>query len=189
MAQPVEYKFTSDWFSHNIPAWVDIFEELQPKRVLEVGSYEGRSTVWMAAEMGKHEGGLIECVDVWDDKEVRGRFDFNITLSRKENPSVKFGVCSDLSSNTLGRMRMEEYPYDLAYVDGSHKASDVLSDAVDAFHLCRSGGIIIFDDYYGGLLKEDPRDFPRMAIDSFVSCFARELEILSVTNQMVVKKK
>ena len=37
--------------------------------------------------------------------------------------------------------------FDLIYIDASHYAPDVLSDAVLAFKLLKPGGILIFDDY------------------------------------------
>lgn len=37
--------------------------------------------------------------------------------------------------------------YDILYVDGSHLAADVLTDAILGWGLVKVGGIIIFDDY------------------------------------------
>lgn len=41
-----QYHFNSDWFSHNIVGLNAIFDYLKPKRILEIGSFEGRSTVF-----------------------------------------------------------------------------------------------------------------------------------------------
>jgi predicted O-methyltransferase YrrM len=40
-----------------------------------------------------------------------------------------------------------EPPFDLIYVDGSHQASDVLTDSIITFQLLRVGGVMTFDDY------------------------------------------
>ena len=41
-----EYEFTADWFSGNVPVWSALIEQVRPVRILEIGSYEGRSAVF-----------------------------------------------------------------------------------------------------------------------------------------------
>lgn len=191
MAQPLEnpYRFTEDWFSHNIEVWSRLFAAHRPKYVLEIGSHEGRSAVWMMEIMSQIDGGTVVCVDTWEDENVRERFLHNINVATKLFPRTSPQIFKWKSSSILAAMRQNGELYDLIYVDGSHKASDVLSDAVDAFHLCKSGGIIIFDDYVGGL-GGDILDMPKMAIDSFINCFSRDVEMLGVPiNQIAVRKK
>lgn len=41
-----DYSFTVDWFSQHVPVWTALVDDLGPvTKVLEIGSYEGRSTV------------------------------------------------------------------------------------------------------------------------------------------------
>src|SRR5262245_40452971 len=50
--------FTVDWHSHNISHWRRILERYRGQvgvRVLEIGSYEGRSTVWLLENILTHE--------------------------------------------------------------------------------------------------------------------------------------
>jgi len=42
-----KYHFLNDWFSHNIPKWRRILSKEKIDNVLEVGSNEGRSAVWI----------------------------------------------------------------------------------------------------------------------------------------------
>ena len=37
--------------------------------------------------------------------------------------------------------------FDVAYVDGSHAARDVIGDGVMCWELLRRGGVVVFDDY------------------------------------------
>lgn len=62
--------------------------------------------------------------------------------------------------------------FDFIYVDGSHRAPDVLCDAVLGFKLPKVGGFMAFDDYlqaerawlpYG----TDPLRCPKPAIDAY----------------------
>lgn len=189
MAQEVEYQFTEDWFTQNIPVWTAIFEQIKPICVLEIGSYEGRSMVWIAEKMSGQGGGVIVCVDTWDDEEVEKVFDYNAQRVMDAFGNIALSKRKGFSSEELGTLRNEVCRYDLIYVDGSHKAQDVLSDAVDAFHLLRIGGAIIFDDYEGGNPGDDPLDTPKIAIDSFLKCFARNLEVMYYGYQVIVRKK
>lgn len=181
-----EYKFTSDWFSFYVPRWFDIFSFLRPTRILEIGSYEGRSAVWMSKTMASLGlGGVIVCVDTWEDREIEERFDSNISLASKDNILIQKhkGNSQDIMWGTVTGK------YDFIYVDGSHIACDVLTDAVSAFYLCRHGGVIIFDDYGGGELGGSPQDSPRIAIDAFLKCFKHEIEIIHKDYQVAVRKK
>lgn len=67
MSTAVPYRFSSDWFSHNIVGLNAIFEYLKPKRILEIGSFEGRSTVFFAEKALAYQSEVeIVCVDTWE---------------------------------------------------------------------------------------------------------------------------
>lgn len=71
-------------------------------------------------------------------------------------------------------------PFDLIYIDGSHRAADVLIDAVMSFQLLRIGGMMIFDDYIWTMEpqgQEDLLNMPKPAIDAFTSIFARKIRL------------
>ena len=51
------YEFTQDWFQYGIHLWPHLIQHLpkhqDPRRILEIGSFEGRSTVWIIENMMK----------------------------------------------------------------------------------------------------------------------------------------
>lgn len=57
--------FTADWFSHNIPVWQRILNEIKNKKnnILEIGCFEGRATVWMIRNLLLHPESTITVVD------------------------------------------------------------------------------------------------------------------------------
>jgi predicted O-methyltransferase YrrM len=78
--------------------------------------------------------------------------------------------------------------YDFIYIDGSHIAKDVLTDACMAWPLLKQGGLLVFDDYLWG----ESRDIlhrPRFAVDVFTNIFAESLDIVHIGHQFVVRKK
>ena len=86
-----EYQFTKDWFQWSPPVWEKIIPHLpERKSFLEVGSFEGRSAVWIIENM-MVDGGEIVCIDTWEGgaEHVNGemdgsalRFEHNINTVR-----------------------------------------------------------------------------------------------------------
>lgn len=77
--------------------------------------------------------------------------------------------------------------FDFVYIDGSHRAPDVLADAVLAWPLIRPGGVLAFDDYeWGHALPETER--PMIAIEAFLRVYADELNVYHNAYQVAVEK-
>jgi len=188
-----DYQFTSDWFAPNIPIWDKLVPRFKPRRVLEVGSYEGRSTCYLIEICTAQSDIEIHCIDSWQggvehDKstmsDVEARFDANVAIARGRAPhAVKLVKHKNLSHVALADLFAAERAatFDIIYIDGSHQAPDVLSDCVLAFHLLRVGGLMIFDDYIWSMEspgKQDPLNMPKLAIDSFLNVFQRKMQIV-----------
>ena len=184
------YDFSNNWFDQNIPVWDSLVPRFDPKRILEIGSYEGRSACYLIEKFGGGESLEIHCVDTWEggiehDKGamsvVESRFNKNIqhALQKVSNPKVIVKKHKKPSYMALAELISVERAatFDLLYVDGSHQAPHVLADAVMGFHLVRTGGLMIFDDYLWSMEevgKQDPLNMPKPAIDAFVNIFARK---------------
>jgi len=69
-------------------------------------------------------------------------------------------------------------PFDLIYIDGSHKIPDVYADTGLAWKCLADGGLMIWDDYKRGVKR---------AIDTFVKHVACEIA-WSTKRQMAVRK-
>ncbi len=186
------FEFTEDWFSNHIPAWNKVLKDLRPRRILEIGSYEGRATSYLIRACTCFGPLHITCVDTWDGSVdlpsarmagVERRFDHNVSqaVSLAEAP-VDFRKCKQDSTQALSAFVAEGRElFDLIYVDGSHTAPDVLTDAILAFQLLRIGGVMIFDDYLWSMeapLYVDPLNMPKPAIDAFTMIFMRKARVL-----------
>lgn len=195
-----EYSFTQDWF-HWAPPVLEQLAPLLParKRFLEIGSFEGRSTVWFVEHM-LEDRGVVVAIDTWEGGEehqaanlnmgsVEDRFDANVRIVTEKFPQRYVSKSKSTSVLALaGLLDEQSDPFDFIYVDGSHTAKDVLTDAVMAWPLLNTGGLMVLDDYFWG----EPRDIlhrPKMAIDAFMNVFAEEQEIVHMGYQAVVRKK
>lgn len=185
--------FTSDWLTPHLPVWDALFSVYKgkPVNVLEIGSYEGRSTVWFCENILGHPASSITCVDVFDGdgtdtydegkvRQIEERFRSNILPY-----AGKVNVCKGRSSEVLRDLRRAEC-FDVIYVDGSHRAWNVLEDAVLCYPLLKTGGLMLFDDYLGGDL--DSMKYPHQAIDAFLRIHAGSLEVVHSGYQLAVKK-
>ncbi len=202
------FEFTTNWFELNgKQVWDALLPQLNPLKVLEIGSYEGESTCYLINYLSKKENTELYCIDNWtgaieqinrniDMKEVENRFDNNVKKAMMDKPNkikfVKLKGNSDFYLSKLLTQNKSNY-FDFIYVDGSHQAQDVLFDALMAFKLIRKNGIIAFDDYlwFERNLPQgkDLNRCPKPAIDAFTSIFYNKVDIIQAPlKQLYVTK-
>lgn len=191
-----QYQFQNDWFSSTIHEWNDTLAEFKSQpglSFLEVGSFEGRSAIWLLENILTDPTSQLTCVDTWhgsaehqgtglDFTKIEETFDHNIQVSDKAQQVTKI---KGQSSVELRKLSFESF--DFIYIDASHKASDVLEDAVLSWRLLKTGGIIIFDDYIWEPQYEKIHS-PAIAIDAFVACYEDKLKVLRKGMQMTIRK-
>jgi len=200
------YELSCDWLSPNIPIWQQITDQLKPRKVLEVGAYEGGSTCWLIETCSAHHAIEVHAVDTWEGGDehqaldmgvIRKRFVRNVQLAqtRAANP-VKLVEHVMQSDDALLKLVNEQGAgsFDLVYIDGSHRSPDVIVDAILGFKLLRSRGVMIFDDYpwkTDAPGTENPLNSPKMAIDAFTTLFSEQLDIVQRVPlyQLVVTKR
>lgn len=186
-----EYEFTVDWFEGVPFAWDILIEHLHPKKILEIGCFEGRSTCYFIEKISSFENPEIYCVDTWEGGEehvdfempsVEKRFFKNINIANdKTGDKCRIFVSKGRSINILSAMisnGLQSY-YDIIYVDGSHQAPDVLADLVLSYQLCKVNGLIICDDYLWAETGNEVHQ-PKLAIDAFVNIYREKVGLLKV---------
>jgi predicted O-methyltransferase YrrM len=169
-----------------------IFDRADPVRILEIGSWEGRSTLFLLTYFAQ---GHLTAVDTWagsdeyqynatpDLRDLEARFDGNLApcasrLTKRKGSSL----------HVLPQLLDEQQKFDVIYVDGSHFADDVLTDGVTAWRLLRQGGVLIFDDFLWPCYLR-ARANPAWAINVFLKYHEGEYEILNAHSQIVLQKK
>ena len=185
--------FTEDWFTVHIPTWERLVRELEGTgaRILEVGSFEGLSACFL---LWRLPDAHVTCVDTFTGipeyhaygiaADLEDTFDRNVALVDASRVRKLVGE----SRRVLPDLVDAGETFDLVYVDGSHRALDVIVDASLCWHLLRPSGIAIFDDYGPLPPGEDALDHPTTAIDGFRSMLGDRLEVLSSERQLAVRK-
>ncbi|MBU6501169.1 MAG: class I SAM-dependent methyltransferase [Patescibacteria group bacterium] len=184
-------EFTQDWFSQNIPIWQAI---IGPKKgnainALEIGCFEGRATCWLLDNVLTSPESHITCVDTFHSDEELKDIDFGKVKERFiHNTSPYGGKVSLVVDTSENYLRHTAQQFSLIYIDGSHMAPDVLTDAVLAHRTLEKGGIMVFDDYLWTGLGKLVRS-PKMGIDAFLDCFGHLYTPLSIGYQVIICKK
>jgi predicted O-methyltransferase YrrM len=162
------YVFSEDWFTFHVPHWRKSMElaglsASEDIKILEIGSYEGRSSTWISDNLLDSPGSSLCCIDTFGGSiehegqdnlsQLLARFSDNIALSKNANKVRSF--VGD-SKQVMPVMIRNGWLFDLIYVDGSHEEEHVVQDGLNAFELLAPGGIIIFDDYHWEFNGEKP---------------------------------
>lgn len=192
-SDPGDYIFTKDWFSANIKGF-DILLKFKDTELhmLEIGSFEGRSTVWFLEHLLCHPKSTMTCVDtfqgsssepVWKDIDpnvTKRTFMHNISKF-KDKVTVYMGKSADVlcSINNM---------FHIIYVDGDHRAASVMTDAVLAFRHLHEGGVMIFDDYTGGREELFSPNQAFTGINSFMQAFSPYIKIVQFGYQIMIQK-
>ena len=188
-----KYKFSyGDWFSVNIPVWEKIISKFKYINYLEIGSFEGRSTVFIS-ELPNTK--TVMAVDTFDGSDEYvgsnklNHIDFNIVFENFKNNMRLVGkkninYLKDTSHNYFKNYKNK---YNLIYIDGSHHYNDVKQDFINAYNCIEKDGIIILDDFLWFYYK-DIKNNPIGAIIECYDQFKNNLKLIFVNHQIIFKK-
>jgi len=187
-----EYKFNhSDWFSKNIPIWNFIFdnENIFSKKIdyLEIGSFEGRSTVFMSENIKNIHVNVVDpFVGSGELKNINFRSVFKTFNKNITSFKNKIKINKTTSNIFFSKNKKK---FNIIYVDGAHDRKSVESDAINAFKYLNKNGIIIFDDFLWSNCNKDLYNCPINALLPFLRKNRNRIEILHINYQLIVKKK
>jgi predicted O-methyltransferase YrrM len=160
-----------------------IERHLAARKVLEIGTFDGNTTLALAANL--EDGGTVTTVDLPPDFDLsrdRARLahpEERINLTPRERLGRQFeahplatriqqvfGDSAALDWGMLGG------PFDLIFIDGAHTAAYVESDSANALKHLRATGAIVWHDY--GLYEDVSAVVDRFADE------VRELHLFAI---------
>jgi len=159
-------------------------EVIVPKVTIELGVFEGETTFNIAnllvSRNPKYKHYAIDPFSASENlkQEVVDKAKKQFISNMEEFPQVE--LIEKTSFDGLLELHQREIKADFIYVDGSHFAKDVLSDAVLGFELLNLGGVMLFDDAVSWRYGEHIQDSPKIAIDSFIQCNWNRLQVLEM---------
>ncbi len=164
-----KYEITHEWYENLTKSYELLakdpradklqFDPKEKRLIVEIGIYEGASTVWWSDNFLEHPESKLITMDPFTGSEEHiaspGEYP---TLNRIE----QIARCNVAKSKQPGRVDIRKgcswdlYPFlkeelkdgiDILYVDGSHTQNSVMRDVSLFYPHVKSGGAIIFDDY------------------------------------------
>jgi len=184
------YKYTARWFLDS-DIRRDICKYLNPSEqhtILEIGCYEGLSSVFFADTLLNHSGSTLTCVDPYltlntNDhghllqNNEEANFDYNITHC---NNAEKIHI-HKITSDTFFEQNTKIF--DMIYIDGSHQCENIRRDMINSFKYLASNGIMWMDDYLG-----DDGIRIKNTMDSVLSQLNGQYKFLQSGYQIAIQK-
>lgn len=155
---PIDYtqhafQFTARWFEERNQVTYstflpDRFLPDKPWNVLEVGVYEAMDCVWLMQHVLCHPDSRLTAIDSWERCGKISEEDMKASMNRAfENMEPWHGQWVIVASRSDAWLpRIPGDSYDLAIIDGDHRAGPVYQDAVNCLRLVKPGGWLMFDD-------------------------------------------
>lgn len=132
-------------FPRDIKGWLSpeegkaLAELARGKRVLEIGSYCGLSTICMA-RTAEH----VTACDYFDGRATpvpeNTLADFRANVAR-------YGVADRVCTIHPSELDSHSETYDLVFIDGAHDYESVIEDIRKASHVLNENGLMVFHDY------------------------------------------
>lgn len=178
-----KYSITHQWF-FNSELFNNIYNYIDPNKrlfMLEIGSYEGLSSVFFSDYFLNQDYSMLFCVDPFDDNDVSTPvtktteqvFLDNIAKSNNANKIYYFKKYSDDFFKDNYQL------FDFIYVDGSHEPEQMRKDMINAYNCCKINGIIWLDDYLGGDHSNGPNYAMKEAVDVFLEDYKNHIQIIN----------
>lgn len=187
--------FTTDWTSKRSARWASLFSARRDNicKVLEIGSWEGRSAIFFLNFFPNCKvtsidtfAGSPEHIQIlgWANfiSDCERRFDANLAEYGQRMEKIKATSCVGLA-----QLAMDFRRFDLIYVDGSHHSADVYIDAAASWPMLVSGGIMIFDDYEWSMMQTEA-ERPKLGVDAFLAAQAGQYRELHRRYQIIIER-
>jgi len=158
-----------NWFGHKhiFPYLLQSFKNSPNTHFLEIGSWKGRSAIFMLQNILTHPTSKLTCVDLWDINDWNPKAEETQTLWNNPNRQKeldcanlydiflynikpykdKVEVIKDYSTNALRKFIHHKIEFDFIYIDAEHTTEAVKKDFCMATQCIKNNHIIFLDDY------------------------------------------
>ena len=185
-----DYKYSQTWFmnseiKYNLANFLDKSKE---NNMLEIGCFEGLSSVFFADNFLSNPNSKLTCVDPFltipdNDhsdflqKKEEMNFDFNISVCKNSDKIIIHKITSD------DFFKNNSSTYNFIYIDGCHETEFIKRDMENSFNFLDKNGIMWMDDYRGG----DGNKIQN-AMNAFLEKYKGQYELIHIGYQLAIKK-
>jgi predicted O-methyltransferase YrrM len=176
---------THDYFSSHAYNFFNILNKFNSFEYLEIGSFEGNSAMFVAKNFPNSN---ICCVDNWVGTEEYENINFSSVEYNFDNNMSEFNNYKKFKLLSDEFFKNNQHKFDVIYIDGYHKGSQVLKDFMNSWKILNQGGVIIFDDYIWKFFDKI-QDNPCYAINEYLEKIKNDVKILKVSNSQLFIQK
>ncbi len=184
------YKYSQKWFigsdvNNLLKHHLDTSKEYN---MLEIGCFEGLSSVFFADNFLNNPNSKLTCVDPFlnidnnDHQEFLQKneelnFDYNISICKNSDKITVHKITSDsfFSNNSQ--------TFNFIYIDGCHEPEFIIRDMENSFRFLEKKGIMWMDDYLGG----DGIQI-KSTMDSFLTKYKGQYDLIHIGYQLAIRK-
>jgi len=182
-----------DWFSSNIQTFekfLNKYKDLPNVNFLQIGVYLGHGSEWLLKNILTDKTSSLTDIDTWkgSKEKIHTEFDWDEIESMYDEKMSQFPNSIKIKKDSKEYLSSSDAEFDFIYIDGDHSAEGVYNDAILAFPLLKSGGILAFDDYGWEHPSRNVDLKPLNGIDRFLKNNELRIKILQKGYQVWIKK-
>jgi len=185
-----KYKISNSWFisSEIRKLLLQYIDKSSKNNILEIGCFEGSSSVFFADNLLDNINSSLTCVDPflninendhrnYFNNTTENNFDYNLKMCNNSDKIIIRKISSDKFFESNADM------FNLIYIDGCHEPEFIKRDMENSFKYLLKNGIMWMDDYKGGngnIIKNTMDDFLKKYIELY--------EIIHIDYQLAIRK-
>jgi hypothetical protein len=184
------YKYTKTWFIHCELRYqlVNFLDKTQKNNILEIGCYEGLSSVFLADNFLNNQKSSLTCVDPFlnidnndysqllqNDEELN--FDYNISKCKNTDKITVYKITSDIFFENNNKT------YNFIYIDGCRETDFIKRDMENSFKFLEKYGTIWINDYEGG------NSDSKRIMDDFLEKYIGRYIVIHKGYQLAIRKR
>lgn len=184
------YQFTFDWTSCHVAdwnRWLVPYRAPVPLRILTVGAAEGRSEIWLLANLAVNPLDTVTTIEPGYVADWHRRLLHNHSIHPAR---ARWHLIQKPSSIALPNLIHTGTLFDVIYLDADHEEHCSYADTLNAWHLLRRGGTLIIDDvaYRDARNGEGAGQALRYALPEFHEQLTIEVSVNGTKGQAMIRK-
>jgi predicted O-methyltransferase YrrM len=184
-----KYKYSQKWFlgSEIQTHLFNFLEQSKENKILEIGCFEGLSSVFFADNFLDNPNSILTCVDPFLTVSNNDHSNF---LQNNEEMNFDFNIsnCKNLDKITIYKITSDNFfennnqTYNFIYIDGCHETDFIKRDMENSFNILEKNGIMWMDDYGGGCGKI------KNTMNTFLEKYKGQYVLIHNGYQLAIKK-
>jgi predicted O-methyltransferase YrrM len=189
-----KYKHSQNWFLYSeIKTKLDKFlDKSTENKMLEIGCFEGLSSVFFADNFLDRQNSSLTCVDPFLNINNNDHSDF-LQNNEEQNFDYNISKCKNSDKVIIHKITSDKFfetnkkTYNFIYIDGCHQTDFITRDMENSFKYLEQNGIMWMDDYRGGDDKH-PRKIKK-TMDNFLEKYKGQYILIHMGYQLAILKQ